>query len=203
MTLKEMKTKVFSLIEEYYPSESGLAEDEDVLNKINGVVNQIQMDLMPLRKISASKQIEIESTDDKIVDLSNYIDDLYQIQKVYFNEDISYDFLSDTVLKLPDNYVGEFTVYYYKYPELCKVLFKGTDSEIEEAKEKHDNSYNFELDQVLLEVMPYGIAADLLKMDMISNYGKYFADEYARRKSMIDSRKTSGSIRIDGGVEWL
>ena len=46
MTLKEMKIKVFSLIEEYYPELSGLAEDEDVLNKINGVVNSIQTDLM-------------------------------------------------------------------------------------------------------------------------------------------------------------
>lgn len=203
MTLKEMKVKVFSLIEEYYPSESGLAEDEDVLNKINGVINQIQMDLMPLRKISASKQIEIDSTDDKIVDLSNYIDDLYQLQKVYFEDNVSFDYISDTVIKLPDDYVGEFTVYYYKNPDLCKVLFKGTDEEIEEAKVKHDSSYSFELDPILLEIMPYGVAADLLKMDMISNYGKHFADEYARRKSQIDTRKSSGSIRIDGGIEWL
>lgn len=203
MTLKEMKTKVFSLIEEYYPSESGLAEDEDVLNKINGVVNQIQMDLMPFRKISTSKQIEVAENDDKIIDLSKSIDDLYQIQKLYFSESTDYDFITDTTIKLPDDYVGEFTVYYYKYPELCKVLFKGTDEEQEESKAKQDNSYTFELDDTLLEVMPYGIAADLLKMDMISNYGKYFADEYARRKSQIDSRRTSGQIRGVGGIEWL
>ena len=59
MTLKEMKVKTFSLIEEYYPDLEGLAEDEDVLNKINGVVNQIQMDLMRFRKINASKSILI------------------------------------------------------------------------------------------------------------------------------------------------
>lgn len=203
MTLKEMKTKVFSLIEEYYPSESLLAEDEDVLNKINGVINQIQMDLMPYRKISASTQIEIEENDDKVIDINNFIDDLYQIQKLYFDKEVDYEMISDTIIKLPDDYTGEFTVYYYKYPELCKVLFKATDEEIEAAKEKHDNSYTFELDNTLLEVMPYGVAADLLKMDMISNYGKYFADEYARRKSLIDTRKTSGSIKIVGGIEWL
>lgn len=204
MTLKEMKTKVFSLIEEYYPSEAGLAEDEDVLNKINGVVNQIQMDLMPFRKISTSEQIEIAENDDKIIDLNEYIDNMYQLQKIYFSDNTEYEFLSDTVIKLPEDYVGEFTVYYYKYPELCKVLFTGeTEEEIEEKKTRHDNSYTFELDPTLLEVMPYGIAADLLKMDMISNYGKYFSDEYNRRKSTLDSRKTSGSINGVGGVEWL
>ena len=50
MTLKEMKIKAFSLIEEYYPNQTHYAEDEDVLNKINGVVNQIQLDLMKYRK---------------------------------------------------------------------------------------------------------------------------------------------------------
>ena len=34
MTLKEMKQKTFSLIEEYYPENKKMAEDEDVLNKV-------------------------------------------------------------------------------------------------------------------------------------------------------------------------
>ena len=63
MTLKEMKIKTFSLIEEYYPDEPKLAEDEDVQNKINGVVNQIQLDLMKYRKINANTTIEITEED--------------------------------------------------------------------------------------------------------------------------------------------
>ena len=31
MTLREMKIKTFSLIEEFYPEEKALAEDEDVI----------------------------------------------------------------------------------------------------------------------------------------------------------------------------
>ena len=46
MTAKEMKIKVFSLIEEYYPEQISLADDQDVRYKINGAINQIHMDLM-------------------------------------------------------------------------------------------------------------------------------------------------------------
>ena len=51
MTLKEMKQKTFSLIEEYYPELAEMAEDNDVLLKINGVVNGVSMELMPYKKI--------------------------------------------------------------------------------------------------------------------------------------------------------
>ena len=196
MKLKEMKIKVFSLIEEYYPEETTLAEDEDVKNKINGVINQIQMDLMPLRKIEASTDIEITSSDDRKIDLKDYLDSLYQIDRIYFEDDVDYEMLNSTTILLPDDFDGTFTVYYYKYPKLCKLEF-----ESEEESAEYDESYKFELDNDLLEAMPYGIAADLLKMDMISNYGQYFYNRYLELKQRIDSRRSSGSIRITGGAK--
>ena len=63
-----------------------------------------------------------------------------------------------------------------------------------------DENYAFELDTVLLEIMPYGIAADLLKMDMISSYGRHFYERYLEMKNNIDPRKTKGIIRIEGGA---
>ena len=196
MTLKEMKQKTFSLIEEYYPENKKMAEDEDVLNKINGVINQIQLDLMKYRKLTANIEIEVEENDDKIINLKDYIEDLYQLNKIYFGEDydehIDYDMLDDSTIKLPSDYIGIFNVYYYKYPELV---------ELNSTDENYDNTYEFELDNVLLEIMPYGIAADLLKMDMISNYGKYFYERYLEMKNNIDSRKTSGIINITGGID--
>ena len=115
MTLREMKIKTFSLIEEYYPDEKSLAEDEDVLNKINGVINQIQMDLMPYRKINAVIEVEIAKEDDKEIDLTNLIEDFYQINKIYFGKEIvEYDMPNDTTLILPDDYEGTFKIYYYK-----------------------------------------------------------------------------------------
>ena len=191
-----MKVKTFSLIEEYYPEVSGLAEDEDVLNKINSVVNQIQMDLMPYRKINASQEFEIELNDDREVNLIEQLDDCYQIDKIIFDDDVDYELINDNTLILPDDFEGTFKVYYFKYPNLVKVLFKDN-----EDKDKYDQSFQFDLDKMLLEIMPYGIAADLLKMDMISNYGQYFYTEYRDRKERLDTRQSAGSIRIVGGVD--
>lgn len=196
MKLKEMKVKVFSLIEEYYPSEKTLAEDEDVKNKINGVINQIQMDLMPLRKIEASQDVEVEADDDKKIDLKERLDNLYQIDTIYFEDETEYEMLNSTTILLPNDYVGTFTVYYYKYPELARLTFDNEDT-----SQAYDSSFEFELDPDLLEVMPYGVAADLLKMDMISNYGQYFYNRYMELKQRIDSRRSAGSIRVSGGVD--
>ena len=198
MTLKEMKVKTFSLIEEYYPEEKGLAEDEDVLNKINGVVNQIQLDLMKYRKIPTYKEINITKEDKKIINIREKIEDLYQLNRIYFDEDyeknIEYSYVNDLTIKIPDDYIGTIIVYYYKYPKNVEILQ-------ENLNEEYDDNYVFDLDPILLEIMPYGIAADLLKMDMISSYGKYFYERYLEMKNNIDTRNTSGSIRFEGGVD--
>ncbi len=192
MTLKEMKIKAFSLIEEYYPTLKEMAEDEDVLNKINGVVNQIQLDLMPYRRITANTTIEIEQDDDKIINIKDYIEDIYQLNKIVFNEDISYTMPDENTIILPEDYEGEFTIYYYKYPELV---------ELNPSTDNYDETYEFELDNILLEIMPYGIAADLLKMDMISNYGRYFYERYMEMKNKIDPRSSNGIITFEGGID--
>lgn len=203
MTLKEMKIKTFSLIEEYYPDDSFLAEDEDVKNKINGVVNQIQMDLMKYRKINASADITIQEKDSKVISLKEEIDDLYQINNVRFEkDDIDYDMPDDNTIILPDDFVGTVTVYYFKYPTLVEVAFEDSTKEtITQDRIDEDEDYEFELDPILLEIMPYGIAADLLKMDMISNYGRYFYERYQEMKQNIDPRRSKGTVKITGGAD--
>lgn len=196
MYLKEMKIKTFSLIEEYYPDKKGLADDEDVLNKINGVINQIQMDLMKYRKIPANIRISISASDSKTLNIKKYVDDCYQLNTIRFDKIINYEMPDGNTLILPDDYEGDFTIYYYKYPKLVKTIF-----EDEDERSTEDNSYAFELDKDLLEIMPYGIAADLLKMDMISNYGKYFYERYIEMKNNIDSRRTSGIAIVTGGID--
>ena len=197
MTLKEMKIKTFSLIEEYYPDVPDLAEDEDVINKINGVVNQIIMDLMKYRKLPTSKEVEIKEDDSKVLDLSELLTDCYQISNIYFGEEVvDYKMPNETTLILPEEYVGTFTIYYYKFPKLTKTMFESDEERAEE-----DTNFVFEQDPDILEIMPYGIAADLLKMDMISNYGSYFYQRYTELKQMIDSRKTKGLVTITGGVD--
>lgn len=205
MTLKEMKVKTFSLIEEYYPGEKGLAEDEDVLNKINGVINQIQLDLMKYRKISAKYPYKVRKSNPTI--RIQDIPDIYQLNKIV-NADYSsasFNVIGDyeIVVDLEKNEeVKDIVIYYYKYPELVETIFQATANKTEEeVKEEYDNSFEFELDNALLEIMPYGVAADLLKMDMISNYGKYFYERYLEMKNSIDSRKSTEMITIVGGAD--
>lgn len=199
MTLKEMKIKVFSLIEEYYPELEGMAEDEDVLNKINGVVNSIQLDLMKYRKIPANTEIEITEDSDRIITISDEIKDIYQLNKVVLvpeRDGIRKDFnmLDEDNIELNDDFVGTVKIFYYKYPKMVKLTF-----EEDEDQDEYDENFKFDLDLVVQEVMPYGIARDLLRLDMISVYGTYFEKTYNELKQQLDGRKTAGIITIYGG----
>jgi hypothetical protein len=62
-----------------------------------------------------------------------------------------------------------------------------------------DKAYEFELSPDALEIMPYGIAADLLKSDVSAEYGKVYAERYQSMLQMLDPRNTMTSIYIDGG----
>ena len=199
MTLKEMKQKTFSLIEEYYPELDEMAEDNDVLLKINGVVNGISMELMPYKKIPAIATITITEKDEHSIKLKEKIDDLFQVKKI---SGIDAEYVFEDLIQVPEDFEGDITVYYYKYPN--QVELNPVEPNNKEGEEKHpsyDDTFVFDLDPVLLEVMPYGIAADLLKMDMISSYGKYFYERYRELKQQIDSRLSSGVIEFVGGVE--
>ena len=202
MTLNDMKIKVFSLIEEYYPDAAHLAEDEDVLYKINGIINSIQLDLMKYRKINANTEIDIKENDEKLITISDEIKDIYQINKIILvpdkevNRNMSTDFsmIDEDNIELPEDFVGTVKIYYYKYPKLAKVSY-----DEDEDQDEYDNNFKFDIDPMLLEVMPYGVARDVLRLDMISVYGTYFERTYNELKQGLDGRKSAGIINIYGG----
>ena len=200
MTAKEMKIKTFSLIEEYYPEKAELADDQDVIYKINGVINSIMLDLMKYRKIPTKYSYTLNENN-KTLALSS-IPDFYQLNTI---PDIEYNVVGNIEiifntedLELPK----EITIYYYKYPSLMDLTFEATSTQTkEEVSAKYDESFEIELDLDLQEIMPYGIASDLLKNDMISGYGRYFYERYTELKGLIDSRKTQGMAIITGGID--
>lgn len=200
MTAKEMKIKTFSLIEEYYPERAELADDQDVIYKINGVINSIMLDLMKYRKIPAKYSCELKENNTSLA-LSS-IPDFYQLNTI---PDIEYNVVGNIEiifntedLELPK----EITIYYYKYPSLMDLTFEATSTQTkEEVSAEYDESFEIELDLDLQEIMPYGIASDLLKNDMISGYGRYFYERYTELKGLIDSRKTQGMAMISGGID--
>ena len=57
MTLKEMKQKTLRLIEEINPESELLTDDPDIAAKINDVINQIQFELVRIKKIPTKRKI--------------------------------------------------------------------------------------------------------------------------------------------------
>ena len=197
MTLKEAKTKVLSLIEELNPEHDYLTEDPDISAKINSVFNQIQVELCRLKKIPAKYVYNRVEEGNTL--LITDIPDIYQLSNISTDK---YSIKGDLEIIFEDEADEEITIYYYKYPELIPIIITPEEGETEaEASERIDNTYVFELAEDALEVMPYGVAADILKNDMISNYGRYYDERYNMLKQYLDSRITSGLIVAEGGLD--
>jgi len=177
MTLEEMKMKVYSLIEEYNEDAEDLTEDEDLALKMNHVINQIQNELARFKKIE--EYTTLEGTEGDIVDFSTIDNTLYQLNIV---RGLDCDIIGQ---KIKFNETGTAEVYYYKYPT--------------QIGEDTDDAFEFELSTDVLEIMPYGVASDLLKSDVSSNYGQIYAQRYREMKQELDPRYALGSVYIDGG----
>jgi hypothetical protein len=179
MTLAEMKIKVYSLIEEYDEDADELTKDEDLATKMNGVINQIQTELARFKKIGAYKEIEVQEGD--IKDFSDIDENIYQINVI---KGLNCEIIDKKILC---NETGTAKVFYFKYPTLIN-------------EDTEDDEYVFELDKDALEIMPYGVAADLLKSDVSANFGQIYAQRYNQFKSELDSRNTMPSITFEGGI---
>ena len=179
MTLEEFKLKVYTLIEEYSDSADEMTEDEDLAAKMNSVINQVQNEMARFKKIHGYTTKTVEKGDETT--LSDIDEQAYQLQLI---RDVDADVIGDRIIFNGD---GTAKIYYYKYPT--------------QINNDTDDSYEFELDTDALEVMVYGVAADLLKSDVSSNYGKIYADRYREMKNELDPRKSMGMIYIEGGAE--
>ena len=179
MTLEEMKTKVYALIEEYNENAEELTDDEDLATKMNGVINQIQNELARYKKIEAYATVEGEKGD--IVNFKDIDSSFYQLNIV---RGVDCEIIGQ---RIKFNKKGTAEVYYYKYPAQIDI-----DS---------DDDVELEISTDVLEIMPYGVAADLLKSDVSSNYGQIYAQRYIEMLNALDPRYSMGSVYIDGGME--
>ena len=179
MTLEEMKAKVYSLIEEYNEDEENLTEDEDLALKMNHVINQIQNELARFKKIEA--YTTLEGSEGDLIDFSSVDDNLYQLNII---KGLDCEIIGQ---KIKFNEDGVAEVYYYTYPS--------------QIDENTDDNFEFNLSIDALEIMPYGVAADLLKSDVSSNYGQIYAQRYREMKNELDPRYAMGAVYIDGGIE--
>ena len=185
MTLLEMKKKVLGLIEELNPNNTLLTDDPDIATKINDVINQVQFELARMKKIAGYVEMEVSAGDlitfEDIATASGY--EVYQLDVV---RGVEYELKAQgTLVKVLED--GTMEVDYFRYPELIT--------------EKTKDTYEFELSADALEIMPYGIAGDLLKSDVSTNYGEIYSQRYETMLQRLDPRYSMGSIYIDGGIE--
>lgn len=179
MTLEEMKMKVYTLIEEYSEDAEDLTEDEDLALKMNHVINQIQNELARFKKIE--EYTTLEGVEGDVINFSDIDSNLYQLNII---KGLDCEIIGQRV---KFNESGTAEVYYYKYPT--------------QIGEDTDDSQELDISIDVLEIMPYGVAADLLKSDVSSNYGQIYAQRYRQMINELDPRYAMGAVYIDGGIE--
>ena len=184
MTLLEMKQKVLRMIEEINPDSELLTDDPDISEKINDVVNQVMFELARQKKIPKYVEMEVQAGDritfEDLESEVGYV--IYQLGTVH---GVDHVFRGDgTIIKVLESGTAEIDC--YVYPERI-------------TKNTKDN-YEFELSDDVLEVMPYGVAGDLLKSDISTEYGSIYSTRYEAMLQRLDPRYHMTSIYFEGGV---
>ena len=184
MTLDEMKKKALGLIEEVNPESEFLTDDPDIATKFNDVANQIMYELARMKKIP--KYVEMEVSVGDLIDFAaiekkcGY--EVYQISTVGGVRCAPK--ANGAVLKMLESGTAEIDV--FVYPERITSATNG--------------SYEFELSPDVLEIMPYGIAGDLLKSDVSAEYGNTYSVRYETMLQRLDPRYTLATYTIEGGI---
>ena len=185
MTLYEMKKKVLALIEELNPDSELLTDDPDISAKHNEVINQVMFELARFKKIARYVEIAVKEGD-----IITFAD----IERVCGNEVYQVDVIrgvncsvkaSGTVFKILEDGTAEIDC--FVYPERI-------------TEKTKDKAYEFELSADALEIMPYGVAGDLLKSDVSTEYGSIYSTRYETMLMRLDPRNSMTSIYIEGGV---
>ena len=146
--------------------------------------SSVRFRLARIKKIP--KYVEMEVSQGDIVEFSD-IEAVcgYEIYQRGLVRGVDFDERADgTVLKILESGTAEIDV--YVYPERITENTKG--------------SYEFELSPDVLEIMPYGIAADLLKSDVSTEYGSIYATHFESMLQQLDPRYQMPSITFEGGV---
>lgn len=181
-----MNKKVLALVEELNPDSEMLTDDPDIAAKINDVINQIMFELARIKKIPKYIEMEVSKGDTiTFEDLERECGyEIFQLGTV--SGVLCSPRANGTVLKVLESGVAEIDV--YVYPERITANTK-------------PKAYEFELSPDVLEIMPYGVAGDLLKSDVSAEYGAVYATRYESMLQRLDPRYQMNFISVEGGYE--
>ena len=184
MTLKELKEKVLGMIEELNPNSALLTDDPDIATKFNDITNQIMYELARMKKIP--KYVEMKVSKGDTIEFADIEKECgYEIYQIGLVSGVNFSSKANgTVLKILESGVAEIDVFVYP----------------ERITSKTKDSYEFELSADALEIMPYGVAGDLLKSDVSTEYGTIYSTRYESMLQRLDPRFQMTSIYIEGGV---
>lgn len=184
MTLKEFKKKVLTMIEEYVETSETYTSDQDIELKLNSTINQIMFELARIKKMPEYVGIEVQEGDlirfDDIAEASGF--EVYQLDRV---QGAMFEYKAGgTIIKALED--GMLDIDFFKYPE--------------QITDKTSDSYEFELSADVLEIMAYGVAGDLLKTDVSTEYGAIFSNRYEQMIARLDPRFAMKMFSVEGGV---
>ena len=186
MTLLEFKKTVLGLIEELNPNSELLTDDPDIAAKINSVINLVMFELARMKKIP--KYVELAVTKGDLITFETIEKECgYEIYQLGTVGGVAYSPKAEgTVLKVLESGTAEINC--YVFPERI-------------TEKTKDKAYEFELTPDVLEIMPFGVAGDLLKSDVSAEYGNIYAQRYESMKQMLDPRYQMTSVYIEGGID--
>lgn len=186
MTLLEAKKKVLGMIEELNPDSELLTDDPDIAAKINEVFNQVMFELARMKPIPQYVEMEVTAGDlIRFTDIE--MTSGYEVYQVGTIGGVLYSpKASGTLYKVLESGTAE--INFFAYPERI-------------TEKTKDKAYEFELSPDVLEIMPYGVAADLLKSDDSAGYGDVYATRYESMLQRLDPRYQSSTIFIEGGID--
>lgn len=184
-TLGDAMKKTLALIEELNPDSQYLTDDPDIRAKIRYVVNQVQFELARMKKIPAYVEMAVRAGDVlRLADIAEQCGrEVYQLGTVCgvrFSPKAG-----GTVLKIGETGTAQIDCFVYPAP-----ITAGSP-----------DSQELDLSADALEILPYGVAADLLKSDVSAEYGSIYAKRYETMLQRLDPRYAMASIFIEGGVE--
>ena len=183
MTHLELKNKVLALIEELNPTNPARTDDPDIALKYNDVANQILYELARIKRLPKYVEMDVQAGDlvtfQEIESAVGY--EVFQIGLVSGAK--HQQKANGTVYKVLED--GVLEVDCFVYPERITANTK--------------DNFELELSPDVLEIAPYGIAADLLKSDMSAEYGSIYATRYESMLQRLDPRYAMTNITIEGG----
>lgn len=184
MTLLEMEKKVLALIEELNPDSEYLTDDPDIATKMEAVITQIMFELARFKKIP--DYVEMDVKEGELLRFEDITDETdYEVYQMGLIRGVAYETKAQgTVVKFLEKGTAE--IEYFRYPT--------------RITDKNREKYTFELSADALEIMPYGVAGDLLKSDVSTDYGTIYSRRYEEMIQRLDPRYAMASIYIDGGV---